>query len=155
MVPHARVVEEHVPAVPVEVLPHLVEGGVACWLKVLLRMLGVSRPSDGVPATAERGRGVVGGGREGRRRPLTAALIHFARSMDELRFNEILLGKSGLFSSAPLPQFEHRGRHSNSLDRASLASHILLLLQLLLTCLTACLPRAATPPAWQWAQARP
>ena len=90
MVPHARVVEEHVPAVPVELVPHLVKSGVG--IKVMLLLLGVSRPSNGAPATAERGRRVGRG--EGRRRPLTAALrIHF----DELRFNEILLGKSGLF----------------------------------------------------------
>ena len=88
MVPHPWVVEEHVPAVPVELVPHLVKSGIG--IKVML--LGVSRPSDGAPATAERGRRV--GRREGRRRSLTAALrIHF----DELRFNEILLGKSVLF----------------------------------------------------------
>ena len=91
MVPHARVVEEHVSAVPVELVPHLVKSGVGIKVMLLL-LLGVSRPSDGAPATAERGRRVGRG--EGRRRPLTAALrIHF----DELRFNEILLGKSGLF----------------------------------------------------------
>ena len=73
VVSHSRVIEEHVP-VPVELVPHLVKGGVG--IEVMLLMLRVSRPSGGVSATAERRVGRVAGRVEGRRRPLTAARVH-------------------------------------------------------------------------------
>ena len=53
VVSHSRVIEEHVP-VPVELVPHLVKGGVGIEVMLLLMMLGVPRPSGGVSATAER-----------------------------------------------------------------------------------------------------
>ena len=74
VVSHSRVIEEHVP-VPVELVPHLVKGGVGVKVMLLL-MLRVSRPSGGVSATAERRVGRVVGRVEGRRRPLTAARVH-------------------------------------------------------------------------------